>query len=108
MLFMSVNAYAVTLTNDQFKNLGLINKELIDNFPAYKYLNGSKDDMTFVGIDDSTAQTFIDGLNIDNLKKKDPKRKAVKKLRNKFKSMGLDDEDLLLLGLKNDIPDTGV
>ena len=108
MLFCSTTAYSVTLTQEQFMNLSLIDKQLREDFGDYKGMYGCKNEMKVKGIDDEVAQTAIDAMNIENLKKKDPKRKEKKKLRKKFKSMGLDDEDLALLGLTNDIPDGGV
>ena len=105
MLFSSVNAYGVSLSQEQFDNMSLIDREMRANFPTYKGMHGAINNMTVIGIGDSEAQGFIDALVVDNLKEDDPKRKNKKSLRKKLKALGLNNEDLELLRLKNDIPD---
>ncbi len=108
ILMYASTCFGVILTKEQFKNQDVIDRELRKEYPSYAGMSGSQDKMIVYGINDLTAQNSIDSMNIDKLKKKDPRRLETKKLRKKFKALGLDDADLKRLGLINDIPDEDI
>lgn len=96
----------ISLSKEQFDNLDVIDIALKQQYPTYTSLNGTKNKITFYGINDGTQlKTFINSLDLNSLKQNDPKRKKVKKVRNKLKALGIDDEDLATMGLVTDIPD---
>ena len=105
MLFAIPVFAEITLTQEQFDNIGLLHKELKTTYPAFSGFNGSKENMRVGGITDELAKTEIDSMNIDLLKKSDTKRLEKKALRNKFKTLGLTNKELEILNLTNDIPD---
>ena len=102
ILFMSTTCFAtIDFTLEQRDNLDIIHTYLINKYPAFTGFNDDKVE----GIDESIVVTELQTLNINQLKNDDPRRKKLKKLRNKLKAIGLDNEDLLTLKLYNDIPD---
>ena len=105
LLFVCTNCYAFTVTDDQFEALDTISIELVKKCPGFTGFIGTQDDMHALGCTDAEAKVELDKIDVEKLKEKDPKRKELKKVRKKLKGLGLDDEDLAAMGLKNDIPD---
>ncbi|MBU2249617.1 MAG: hypothetical protein KKD77_22915 [Gammaproteobacteria bacterium] len=105
MLVCSMAYGSIALTNKEFKNLDVIDAQLRTLYPQYEGFNGSQNDMTVMGLDDATAKTAIDAMNIDALKENDGKRKAMKRVRQKLKALGFDNGDLKTMGFTNDIDD---
>jgi len=111
ILAFTMSAYAetmVSLTDDQLKNLDLIGASVKTSYPSFSGFHGTKGEMIAdnVGISSVALQAYVDGLDVTTLKKNDKKRKDLKKLRNKFKSLGFTDDELAIMGYVNDIPDT--
>ncbi|MBI4708254.1 MAG: hypothetical protein HY761_10090 [Candidatus Omnitrophica bacterium] len=90
------------LTKEQFKDIGLIDAGLRKKYPAFQGFNGSADDMQVIGVDENIILEAISNIDISKIKYENNARKesAVAKTINKLKSLGLDDEDIKLLGIK--------
>ena len=104
MLFYSVNAYSLSLTDAQYNNIGLIVDKLRETYPNLRF-RGSRGDVKVIGAPEATVQQLIDGYDIDQLKRTNPQRLRMKQVRDKLKALGFNNQDLKVMGLANDIPD---
>jgi len=88
------------LTEKQFKYIYLIDRELKKRFPAFLGFSGSKENVNVVGeISESLIKEEIDKIDLDALIPKPlDKKKTIQKLRQ----LGLDDDDIAVIGIKED------
>ena len=84
------------LTELQYKNIGLLTQEIKKIYPEFLGFSGSKNDMKVFGIDKEIAIEAINEINLQKIlddEDKEEKRK-LKKIRDKFKTLGFDNEDM--------------
>jgi hypothetical protein len=94
-----ISAYCIEFNKKQYENLGYIHDELIKKYPNFQGFNGSKKSMHVIGLSEEIAKQEIDKMDIDELINNNPKKKRLKKLIQKLKSNGFDDDDLKAFNL---------
>ena len=99
ILFIASNAYAIKMTPELWDNLGLVHLELQKKYPQFEGFNANRDNAHAVGLDDAIAEAEINAMDFQALRDKAPHIKRRKKLIQKLKDLGLDDEDLETLGV---------
>jgi hypothetical protein len=87
------------LTKEQFENLDLIHKALADKDTNFKGFSGPKDKMRVHGISVEQAQKYIDKVDLEVEKGKDPKRLKMARILDNMRTVGLNDETIECLGI---------
>lgn len=98
----SVCHAALTLTDEQFDNIDIIQKELKAKDSNFIGMNGSKEKMEFIGISDKEAKKVIDKIDFtskrEELESQDPKKSARKTGIEKLKTVvGMTNEEIKAL-----------
>lgn len=101
IIYPSVAHSAIQLTDEQYENIDIIHSELKKADAGYIGLNGPKEAIEIIGgISEKDALRIIGKINLEKEKKDLPRNKKKEALKEKFKSLGFDDEMLEQIGLK--------
>jgi len=95
-IFVCSQGYAMKLSNYEFENVGIINKEIKKKYPQFQGFNGSADDMKVIGLDEELVRKEINKLDIPSLiadLTKDERLRR-KNLIQKLKAQGFTKDDL--------------
>lgn len=104
VLFLSVPVQLqanVILKREQFDAIDIIDKEMRNNERDYRGHSGSFDKgIEVFGITEDQFKKKLAKIDLETLKKNDPKKLRKDRLILKFKDIGFDDEMLEQIGLK--------
>ena len=92
---------SIVVTQEQFDDIGIIHEVIKDKYPQFIGFNGSKDNLNGSGLSDETLDMEIRRMDIQKIKqgKEHLKKNKIENTIKKLKDLGLDDNDIDVLGL---------
>jgi len=99
-LFLSASIVSaeIALTQEQYDNVGIVDRELRRKDSNYNGMSGMREKMSVHGISDEQAKKLIDRMNITALKASDPWDQKMKRIVANLRAAGLNDETLEYMG----------
>ena len=91
-ILISTVSYAgtISLNDEQFENVDMIDAALRAEYAQYKGLHGSKESITVIGISGGAANTVIDKMNFNKIVSDKAEIKAEKKMiRQKMRDLAI-------------------
>ena len=65
---VTCTADVISLTQEQYDNIGTLTDKLKEKYPQFKGFNGSKEKMEIIGISGASAQAEVSKVNLDEEK----------------------------------------